>query len=1063
AAVEWLTANNHLHRHYRALRQDALAGGETYIRTARCLLHLGGIEVAARPHLHPRPAFADTGIKKRLQEGGWEAGTPPVKRSIMRKLSCRVADYYMGMIGAADKTEQPPDNFTVANHTFESYWRNQASVLVDRARQRGLPTLFPTRTVAEWKFPLLSAVFARYKKAGRLTDIQGPLTMHAYHVIRKVLDDFLRSECVPAYFKRLHDYSLRVEFQGRGTLHAHLVGWVGWYILAGRTDAEHCSPLARRLDEIFAGRVDVACGQGMDEALLNHVTRYAAKASVSLSWRASGHGDIEDSQWLRTYRMLTKRALTGPEMIIDLATAPLMMHTYEQSATHAQAPDSRSGFGPLGRLDNDAEKSRPIPDTAHRKFHDLYLDREGQGGRLPPDAAGFQESFADFARMHRYDPAKHRAAQRFQGTRAQACFGKVSCSVGFSFSWGARDNFAGQFMATFVPRDKANDWELREELPGRGEPPRPENTRFLTAALRSACRDGGAVRSSLQRWIREEDARLAEYVDFAQSCEERGKPSNRKASTDAFKSFAFQSAQARGAQLVQGCGPVAKERTAVREWLVSGRAVSFDAPEDREIAFLAADAAFDLIKTGWNLQRPHHLLPRAWPPGQAEHLRVARAALSVEDSHELRLAPVLSRFAHVSGEPGRGKSEAIIYAAHEASQREARVPAACPTGVLVGQYRDRLPSTQFVTVETIHSERRVSRDYDPGGQRGIRPTFPVQHIHMETHEFARSKDPVLLDFLSDIQARQPIRRALKDFFGERHLGRNLPRAVAERRRVSQEAAPGDRDPVTWLTRTNEGTQKVNCEYLRQSHDLEQASIDAHPGAFRSDPDYGERKTDFCNGATGTVAFVLSDWTSGPPVFIVRLSHGVYVLVHPIKTEQGLRCTAAHIPAVYGYGMTTRQAQGATLRRVALHSELRRPACRGFAHVGLSRVSRRDGAFYFGRHRRTDWLPAGGPGAPAEQVERGVDSTDDSDLSDEEAGSVAHGLALRRVGVARAGAPGDSDADGGLALLGGQGAGTAADYGALFGGDSASDTPGADAESGSGQGGGSDSEDGALFG
>ena len=99
-------------------------------------------------------------------------------------------------------------------------------MLVDRVRQRGIPTLFLTCTVAEWKFPFLSAVFARYKKAGRLASIQGPLTLHAYNVFGKLLDDFLRKECVPDFFTSLADYSYRVEFQGRGTLHIHLVAWV---------------------------------------------------------------------------------------------------------------------------------------------------------------------------------------------------------------------------------------------------------------------------------------------------------------------------------------------------------------------------------------------------------------------------------------------------------------------------------------------------------------------------------------------------------------------------------------------------------------------------------------------------------------------------------------------------------------------------------------------------------------------------------------------------------------------------------------------------------------------
>ena len=265
AAVDWLTANNDVYRHYVGLRRDALASGQPYIRTAQLLLRMDGIEVAARPDLYPWPACADTGIKARLNANGWEATKPSIKKSIMRKLSCRVADFYsdfhllsllydicnarniMGMMGVAEKTERSPENFTVTDHGFEGYWRNQASVLVDRVRQRGFPTLFLTCTVAEWKFPLLSAVFARYKKAGRLTSIQGPLTMHAYNVFGKVLDDFLRKEAVPKYFRSLADYSYRVEFQGRGTLHIHLVAWVdldpvwqhpgtpGRYILAGRT------------------------------------------------------------------------------------------------------------------------------------------------------------------------------------------------------------------------------------------------------------------------------------------------------------------------------------------------------------------------------------------------------------------------------------------------------------------------------------------------------------------------------------------------------------------------------------------------------------------------------------------------------------------------------------------------------------------------------------------------------------------------------------------------------------------------------------------------------------
>ena len=40
----------------------------------------------------------------------------------------------------------------------------------------------------------------------------------------------------------------------------------------------------------------------------------------------------------------------------------------------------------------------------------------------------------------------------------------------------------------------------------------------------------------------------------------------------------------------------------------------------------------------------------------------------------------------------------------------------------------------------------------------------------EDNKFARSKDPVLLDFLSEVRVRQPDRARLLEFFQGRHLG-----------------------------------------------------------------------------------------------------------------------------------------------------------------------------------------------------------------------------------------------------------------------------------------------------
>ena len=53
----------------------------------------------------------------------------------------------------------------------------------------------------------------------------------------------------------------------------------------------------------------------------------------------------------------------------------------------------------------------------------------------------------------------------------------------------------------------------------------------------------------------------------------------------------------------------------------------------------------------------------------------------------------------------------------------------------------------------------------------------------------------------------------------------------------------------------------------------------------------------------------------------------------------------------------------------LYFDLFKPAPRGFAYVGASRVRAHHGLYYFGRVRRSDWLPVGGT-AEDEQPDRG---------------------------------------------------------------------------------------------
>ena len=136
---------------------------------------------------------------------------------------------------------------------------------------------------------------------------------------------------------------------------------------------------------------------------------------------------------------------------------------------------------------------------------------------------------------------------------------------------------------------------------------------------------------------------------------------------------------------------------------------------------------------------------------------------------------------------------------------------------------------------------------------------------------------------------------------------------------------------------------------------------------------------FVNGAVGTVHRVLNRFT-----FVLKLSGGGMVLVHPVSAD-GL--DGLFLPCVYGYATTIRRAQGATFEYGCLYFDHAYPPERGYGYVGVSRFKTRQGVFHFGKFRRSDWLPVGGPGEPTEQVHRGAESDvtppgSDDDSADE---------------------------------------------------------------------------------
>ena len=123
------------------------------------------------------------------------------------------------IVTTAIKKKISPDNVSENSHFFDSYRQHQADIMADLCRQRGLPNVFITIAPAEWKFPLHMPLFSRFGK--NVDEVQGILTLHLYNCLMRVVDKVFRDSSM---FKGL-DWSVRVEFQSRGTLHIHICEW----------------------------------------------------------------------------------------------------------------------------------------------------------------------------------------------------------------------------------------------------------------------------------------------------------------------------------------------------------------------------------------------------------------------------------------------------------------------------------------------------------------------------------------------------------------------------------------------------------------------------------------------------------------------------------------------------------------------------------------------------------------------------------------------------------------------------------------------------------------------
>lgn len=207
AAYNWLLANNTTYKELQDLHGKELSEASKnpkytwFLPTSFLLLHLHGVEVAARPVLYARCSLADTDLKSRLTRLGHLQinQLPSIKSGFMRKylsrcyhyttdflLLCLIYDValarnLMQIVSIAEKKDMTADVAANHLHNFDSFWRQQQAILEDKCRQLDeMPSLFITIAPAEWNFPLHDPTLFCYRKSNRLSEAQGLMTLHFY-------------------------------------------------------------------------------------------------------------------------------------------------------------------------------------------------------------------------------------------------------------------------------------------------------------------------------------------------------------------------------------------------------------------------------------------------------------------------------------------------------------------------------------------------------------------------------------------------------------------------------------------------------------------------------------------------------------------------------------------------------------------------------------------------------------------------------------------------------------------------------------------------------------------
>ena len=171
-----------------------------------------------------------------------------------------------------------------------------------------------------------------------MVDFQGPMTLDIYRKLVETMEDILNTkDRANELFGEVFDHCIRIEFQGRGTLHIHVVAWAilqPGIKIAGDVSEKRWSPFVRLLHNTFKSNADVAIG-----AYHNYISGYISKASDAMNFSTSEHFKAKvDDAWLVVYRLMSKRAICIPEIFVYVVRLPHMVRSFRVDTIYAPGP-----------------------------------------------------------------------------------------------------------------------------------------------------------------------------------------------------------------------------------------------------------------------------------------------------------------------------------------------------------------------------------------------------------------------------------------------------------------------------------------------------------------------------------------------------------------------------------------------------------------------------------------------------------------------------------------------------------------------------------------------------